>query len=172
MRWKTCFASDYLISSKPCLSGNPLIFNASTRRMTTTYASAVIWENRPTCSWLPLTHSIAIYHSKANEKKSTHNHLSRRRRTEAPPGTAPVEEKPVSQCVGVLSCRNCGETWAIGGSHMKAITIRLPDVEAAMLVAVQKKNWRFKDIQMLLRQLIQDKSILLEPWQHTVGFIF
>ena len=39
---------------------------------------------------------------------------------------------------------------------MKAITIRLPDVEAAMLVEVQKKNRRFKDIQMLLRQLIQD----------------
>ena len=39
---------------------------------------------------------------------------------------------------------------------MKAITIRLPDVEAAMLVEVRKKNRRFKDIQMLLRQLIQD----------------
>jgi len=39
---------------------------------------------------------------------------------------------------------------------MKAITIRLPDVEAAMLVEVQKKNRIFKDIQMLLRQLIQD----------------
>ena len=39
---------------------------------------------------------------------------------------------------------------------MKTITIRLPDVEAAMLVEVQKKNRRFKDIQMLLRQLIQD----------------
>ena len=39
---------------------------------------------------------------------------------------------------------------------MKAITIRLPDVEAAMPVEVQKKNRRFKDIQMLLRQLIQD----------------
>ena len=39
---------------------------------------------------------------------------------------------------------------------MKTITIRLPDVEAAMLVEVQKKNIRFKDIQLLLRQLIQD----------------
>ena len=39
---------------------------------------------------------------------------------------------------------------------MKSIAIRLPDVEAAMLVEVQKKNRRFKDIQMLLRQLIQD----------------
>ena len=39
---------------------------------------------------------------------------------------------------------------------MKTITIRLPDVEAAMLVEVQTKNRRLKDIQMLLRQLIQD----------------
>jgi hypothetical protein len=33
---------------------------------------------------------------------------------------------------------------------MKIITIRLPDVEAAMLVEVQKKNNAFKDIQRLL----------------------
>ena len=39
---------------------------------------------------------------------------------------------------------------------MKTIAIRLPDVEAATLVEVHKKNRRFKDIQMLLRQLIQD----------------
>ena len=39
---------------------------------------------------------------------------------------------------------------------MKTIAIRLPDVEAAMLVEVQKKNRRFKDIQTLLRQLIQE----------------
>ena len=39
---------------------------------------------------------------------------------------------------------------------MKTIAIRLHDVEAAMLVEVQKKNRRFKDKQMLLRQLIQD----------------
>ena len=33
---------------------------------------------------------------------------------------------------------------------MKTITIRLPDVEAAMLVEVQKGNKAFKDLQQLL----------------------
>ena len=35
---------------------------------------------------------------------------------------------------------------------MKTITIRLPDVEAAMLVEVQKGNKAFKDLQQLLIQ--------------------
>ena len=38
---------------------------------------------------------------------------------------------------------------------MKSITIRLPDVEAAMLVEVQKKNKAFKDLQQLLIQQIR-----------------
>jgi len=33
---------------------------------------------------------------------------------------------------------------------MKTITLRLPDVEAAMLVEVQKRNKGFKDLQQLL----------------------
>jgi len=33
---------------------------------------------------------------------------------------------------------------------MKTITIRLPDVEAAMLVEVQKKNRAYRDLQALL----------------------
>ena len=33
---------------------------------------------------------------------------------------------------------------------MKTITIRLPDVEAAMLVEVQKSNKELKDLQQLL----------------------
>ena len=33
---------------------------------------------------------------------------------------------------------------------MKNITIRLPDVEAAMLVEVQKRNKAFRDLQGLL----------------------
>ena len=37
---------------------------------------------------------------------------------------------------------------------MKSITIRLLDVEAAMLMEVQKKNKAFKDLQALLRQQI------------------
>ena len=38
---------------------------------------------------------------------------------------------------------------------MKTIAIRLPDVEAAMLVEVQKKNKAFKDLQQLLIQQIR-----------------
>ena len=40
---------------------------------------------------------------------------------------------------------------------MKAITIRLPDVEAAMLVEVQKRNKAFKDLQQLLIQQIRQE---------------
>jgi len=38
---------------------------------------------------------------------------------------------------------------------MKTITIRLPDVEAAMLVEVQKKNKAFRDLQHLVLQIIR-----------------
>jgi len=37
---------------------------------------------------------------------------------------------------------------------VKTITIRLPDVEAAMLVEVQKRSKAFKDLQQLLIQQI------------------
>ena len=40
---------------------------------------------------------------------------------------------------------------------MKTITIRLPDVEAAMLVEVQKGNKSFKDLQQLLTQHIHQE---------------
>ena len=40
---------------------------------------------------------------------------------------------------------------------MKTITIRLPDVEAAMLVEVQKRNKAFKDLQQLLIQQFRQK---------------
>ena len=40
---------------------------------------------------------------------------------------------------------------------MKTITIRLPDVEAAMLVEVQKSNKAFKDLQQLLIQQIRQE---------------
>ena len=40
---------------------------------------------------------------------------------------------------------------------MKTITIRLPDVEAAMLVEVQKKNKEFRDLpSLLLNQIRQE----------------
>ncbi len=38
---------------------------------------------------------------------------------------------------------------------MKTITIRLPDVEAAMLLEVQKVNKAYKDLQGLLNSQIQ-----------------
>jgi hypothetical protein len=37
---------------------------------------------------------------------------------------------------------------------MKTITIRLPDVEAAMLVELQKKNKRYRDLGVLIASLI------------------
>jgi hypothetical protein len=40
---------------------------------------------------------------------------------------------------------------------MKTITIRLPDVEAAMLVEVQKVNRAYRDLQGLLLNQIQQE---------------
>lgn len=40
---------------------------------------------------------------------------------------------------------------------MKTITIRLPDVEAAMLTDLQKRNKAFKDLQLLLIQQIRQE---------------
>ena len=40
---------------------------------------------------------------------------------------------------------------------MKTITIRLPDVEAAMVIEVQKRNKAFKDLQQLLIQQIRQE---------------
>ena len=40
---------------------------------------------------------------------------------------------------------------------MKTITIRLPDVEAAMLVEVQKVNKAYRDLQSLLISQIQQE---------------
>ena len=42
---------------------------------------------------------------------------------------------------------------------MKTIIIRLPDVESAMLVEVQKRNQAFKDLQQLLIQQIRQKYL-------------
>ena len=38
---------------------------------------------------------------------------------------------------------------------MKTITIRLPDVEAAMLVELQKRNKNLRDLQLLVVQQIR-----------------
>jgi hypothetical protein len=40
---------------------------------------------------------------------------------------------------------------------MKTITIRLPDVEAAMLTEVHKRNKAYKDLQQLLIQQIRQE---------------
>ena len=40
---------------------------------------------------------------------------------------------------------------------MKIITIRLPDVEAAMLGEVQNRNKEFKDLQQLMIQQIRQE---------------
>ena len=40
---------------------------------------------------------------------------------------------------------------------MKTITIRLPDVETAMLLELQKRNKSFKDLQVILIQRIHEE---------------
>jgi len=44
-----------------------------------------------------------------------------------------------------------------GGNQVKTITIRLPEVEAAMLVKVQKRNMAFRVLQGLLISQIQQE---------------
>jgi hypothetical protein len=45
---------------------------------------------------------------------------------------------------------------AAGGGHqMKTFTIRLPEVEAAMLAELQKKNPKIKDLAAYLVELIR-----------------
>jgi len=48
-----------------------------------------------------------------------------------------------------------------GGSQVKTITIRLPDVEAAMLVEVQKKDKKLKDIGSWICNEIRDMYLHL-----------
>ena len=43
---------------------------------------------------------------------------------------------------------------------MKTVTIRLPDVEAAMLVEVQKRNKSFRDLEGLLLQQIRREYLV------------
>ena len=49
---------------------------------------------------------------------------------------------------------------------MKTITIRLPDVEAAMLLELQKSNRVYRDLGALLRQQIREiyKSLPGSSW--------
>jgi hypothetical protein len=62
--------------------------------------------------------------------------------------------------LGILPRGDCGEVreaGACGGSQVKTFTIRLPDVEAAMLVEVQKVNRAYRDLQGLLISQIQQE---------------
>jgi hypothetical protein len=76
---------------------------------------------------------------------------------EAPPSTSAPQEKPLPQYLSILQGSDCREAGATGGTQMKTITIRLPDVEAAMLVEVQKVNKAYKDLQSLLINQIQQE---------------
>ena len=58
------------------------------------------------------------------------------------------------QHLSLLQRSDCGEVGATGGSQVKTITIRLPDVEAAMLLEVQKRNKTFVELDALLARLI------------------
>jgi len=60
-----------------------------------------------------------------------------------------------SRCLNISAfCREAGAT---GGTQVKTITIRLPDVEAAMLVELQKVNRAYRDLQGLLISQIQQE---------------
>jgi hypothetical protein len=50
----------------------------------------------------------------------------------------------------ILQGSDCRKVGASGGSEMKTITIRLPDVEAAMLAELQKRNAELRDIRQFL----------------------
>jgi hypothetical protein len=67
------------------------------------------------------------------------------------------EEKQMPEYLSILPRSDCRETGASGGNQMKTITIRLPDVEAAMLVEVQKVNRAYRDLQGLLINQIQQE---------------
>ena len=75
-----------------------------------------------------------------------------------PPGTAAPEEKPLPECLSLLPRSDCRETGASGGSQVKTIIIRLPDVEAAMLIEVQKRDKEFRDLQGLLLEQIRQEN--------------
>jgi hypothetical protein len=71
-----------------------------------------------------------------------------------------MEVKREGKTFTLITCCDCREAGAIGdagGSQMKTITIRLPDVEAAMLMEVQKVNRAYRDLQGLLVSQIQQE---------------
>jgi hypothetical protein len=97
---------------------------------------------------------------KQNEKKSTHHYVPRKRCPATPSDPASTKKDPLSERFSVLqegNCRKIGATSEGGGCQVKTITIRLPDVEAAMLLEVQKTNKAFRDLQgLVLNQIRQE----------------
>jgi hypothetical protein len=81
----------------------------------------------------------------------------RRKLPATPPGTAAAEEKPLPEYLSILQRSDCRKAGATGGTQVKTITIRLPDVEAAMLLEVQKVNKAYRDLQGLLISQIQQE---------------
>ena len=95
------------------------------------------------------------YQRERNETKPAHDYLPQGRGSTTSSGTAPIEEKPLPEYLRILQSSDCGEARAVGGSQVKTITIRLPDVEAAMLVEVQRSNPAYRDLSKLLISLIR-----------------
>jgi len=62
--------------------------------------------------------------------------LTRGRRSTTSSSAASIEEKPLLEYLCILQDSDCREAGATEGSPMKTITIRQPDVAAAMLVEV------------------------------------
>ena len=52
---------------------------------------------------------------------------------------------------------------------MKTITIRLPDVEAAMLAEVQKKTARLRNLDRLVIDIVRDEYFRLFKNERTSG---
>ena len=97
------------------------------------------------------------YQQERDETPPTHDYLPRRRCPAAPPGTSSIEEKPLPEYLCILQESDSREAGATGAEQMKTIAIRLPDVEAAMLVEVQKVNRAYRDLQGLLVGQIQQE---------------
>ena len=97
---------------------------------------------------IALDPSIVTYQREPDETKPTHDRLPRGRGITTSSGTAPNEEKLVLEYFCILQARHRGKVGATGGSPIRTITIRLPDVEAATFVKVQKSNMEINDLRL------------------------
>ena len=102
-----------------------------------------------------MIHSIVTYQRERDETKPAHDYIPRGRGSTTSSGTAPLEDKPLLEYLSILQRSDCGEAGATGEKQMKTIAIRLPDVEAAMLVEVQKVNKAYRDLQGFMMSQIQ-----------------